>query len=218
MGVAIPTRMHALAYRSKRAHWAFVDINTRLLAPLGITPARLDLLHALADDRNENYGAALGRILGVARQTVWDMVTSLVALGLVRRLPREDRSRVVRLELTAAAHALLDDVFAVFFRSGVALKAAARTLLDAPRDHAKVDAFVASAARIQSSLRRYGMHVVPAVDPDDVDGGAALRPRLRRVFDRALRILRDRFAWLPSEYIVQDLAHPSPGPLESLAF
>ncbi len=210
--------MHVLAYRCKRAHWAFVDINTRLLAPLGITPARLDLLQALGDERNENYGAALGRILGVARQTVWDMVDSLVALGLVRRLPREERSRVVRLELTIAARALLEDVFAVFVRSGVALKAAARTLLDAPRTHPKVDAFVASAARIQSSLRRCGMHRVPAIEPKDADGGARLGPKLRRVFDRALRVLRERFAWLPADYVVQDLAHDAPGPLEDLAF
>lgn len=210
--------MHDLAFRCKLVHWAFVDLHRRLLSPLGITPARLDLLQALADEDNCHYGAALGRILGVTRQTIHDMVDALAALGLLRRLPQDERTRIVPLELTDAGRALLDDVFAVFVRSGVALKSAARTLLDFPRDPAKVRAFVESARRIQTSLQRRGCHVPQAVGPDDVDAGAGLDDRLEPVFDRALRLCRRAFAWLPMEYVTKDLEDDAARPLESLAF
>jgi len=218
MGVALRRRMHDLAFRCKLAHWAFVDLHTKLLAPLGITPARLDLLHALADEDNADYGAALARILGVARQTIHEMTDALVARGLVRRLPRDERTRIVPLRLTDAARALLDDVFAVFVRSGVTLKSAARTLRDAPRDAAKVRAFVESARCIQGSLGRVGCHVSPSIDPDEAVGGTDLDDRLRPLFDGALRTCRRAFALLPIEYVSKDLDDPAYRPLEMLAF
>jgi len=210
--------MHMLAYRAKRVHWSFVDLHRVLLAPLKTTPARLDLLQALADGDCPAYCAAIARYLGVARQTAHEIVVALEALGLVLRKPREERTRIVPLEITSAARALLDDVFAVLVRSGVAQKAAARTLHDPPRKPERLEAFTTSARRIQSSLQTYGRHVPAAVEPEEVDAGAHLEPRLRWIFDRALRVCRDRFALLPIEYVMEDLRADPAGPLESLAF
>lgn len=209
--------MHRLAYRCKRAHWSFVDLHRQLLAPLLTTPARLDLLQALADC-DPTYCAAIARHLGVTRQTAHEMIVSLEALGLLVRKRPKERTRIVLLELTEKARSLLDDVFAVFVRSGVALKVAARVLLDHLRKPAKVAAFVSSALRIQRSLRGAGCHFPSEVEVEEADGGAPLEPRLRTVFDRALRLLRARFEWLPIEYVTQDLVADPTGPVEALAF
>ena len=209
--------MHHLAYRCKRAHWSFVGLHRDLLAPLLTTPARLDLLQALAD-LGHTYCAEVARHLGITRQTAHEIIVSLEALGLVVRKRREHRTRIVWLGLTETARTLLDEVFAVFVRSGVALKVAARTLLAPPRDPAKVDAFTRSARQIQRSLQTRGSHRAPDVEPEEADGGAPLAPRLRKVLERAIRILQKRFEWLPMDYVTQDLVADPTGPLEDLPF
>ena len=78
--------MHAIFFGLKRAHHGTLRITRRILAALGLTAARFDLLYAVK--KATRYGvnqSALRKVLGVSRATVSRMLASLEELGLVRR-------------------------------------------------------------------------------------------------------------------------------------
>ena len=100
-----------LAYRAKRVHWSFVDFHRTLLAPLRTTPARLDLLQALADGDCPAYCAAIARYLGVARQTAHEIVVGGY-LTTGQRCTCTDRVLVHRSKQKALVDALCSDACA----------------------------------------------------------------------------------------------------------
>ena len=92
--------MHAIFFGLKRAHHGTRRITRRVLAPLGLTAARFDLLYAVKKKRRGMNQSALRKVLGVSRATVSRMLGSLEELGLVRRtVPTEDRRQKL-VELT----------------------------------------------------------------------------------------------------------------------
>ncbi len=70
--------MNRLSFLAKRCHLKAVRLNRAVLSFVGLTPARLDLLQAIA---RRPYDSAkqisLAVFLGVSRQTVGRMLISL---------------------------------------------------------------------------------------------------------------------------------------------
>jgi DNA-binding MarR family transcriptional regulator len=77
--------MHAIFFGLKRAHHGTLRITRKVLAAVGLTAARFDLLYAIKVKRYGMIQSALRRALGVSRATVSRMLASLEELGLVRR-------------------------------------------------------------------------------------------------------------------------------------
>lgn len=74
--------MHAIFFGLKRAHHGTLRITRRILAALGLTAARFDLLYAVK--KATRYGvnqSALRKVLGVSRATVSRMLASLEERG-----------------------------------------------------------------------------------------------------------------------------------------
>src|SRR5260370_37139052 len=115
--------MHGIFFDLKRAWHGSLRITRRAFDAFGLTAARFDLLYAAArplDPRSPITQSQLRRALGVNRTTVSRMLTSLEALGLVRRAPAfgDQRTRAVRL--TADGKARLELATEHLMRSGAA--------------------------------------------------------------------------------------------------
>jgi DNA-binding MarR family transcriptional regulator len=91
--------MHRIFFGLKRAHQGTLRITRGVLAALGLTAARFDLLYAVKKSSGDVVQSALRRVLGVSRATVSRMLASLEELGLVRRSvsERDRRQRLVEL-------------------------------------------------------------------------------------------------------------------------
>ena len=80
--------MHAVFFGLKRAHHSTLRISRTMLARIGLTAARFDLLYALNTSNKRNgrgiRQATLRRVLGVGRTTVSRMLASLEQLPLTR--------------------------------------------------------------------------------------------------------------------------------------
>jgi DNA-binding MarR family transcriptional regulator len=78
--------MHAIFFGLKRAHHGTLRITRAVLARMGLTAARFDMLYAVKLRRRRGMRqSALRRALGVCRATVSRMLASLEGLGLVKR-------------------------------------------------------------------------------------------------------------------------------------
>ncbi len=76
--------MHTVAFTIKRAHLRTNEISRRCVRRFGITPARYDMLSAIASGIGRKQ-SDLWRRFHVSRATVSRMVGALVSLGLVVR-------------------------------------------------------------------------------------------------------------------------------------
>jgi DNA-binding MarR family transcriptional regulator len=95
--------MNAIAFGTKRAFHGFLRVTRKVLATVGLTAARFDVLHPLLNQRGDySYPVLqdeLRRKLGVTAGVVSRMLGALEQLGLVRRRRAHDRRRRV-VELT----------------------------------------------------------------------------------------------------------------------
>ena len=111
--------MHALLFSLKRTYWSAL-LRTRQLALIfGITPARFDMLYAIAN--HSEFGltqAGLSRILGVSGATVSRMLDSLEELGLVIRIDSRFDRRCNELRLTTEGTERLELVKSALMDSG----------------------------------------------------------------------------------------------------
>lgn len=91
--------MHAIFFGLKRAHHGTLRISRDVLARMGLTAARFDMLYAIKQRERSMLQSVLGRMLGVCRATVSRMLKSLEELGLVTRseYPHDRRERAVAL-------------------------------------------------------------------------------------------------------------------------
>jgi DNA-binding MarR family transcriptional regulator len=91
--------MHAIFFGLKRAHHGTLRITRKVLAALGLTAARFDMLYAVKKSTCGMVQSALRKVLGVSRATVSRMLASLEQLGLVRRTvsTRDRRQKLVEL-------------------------------------------------------------------------------------------------------------------------
>ena len=97
--------MHTTMFSLKRAYQRTLYGPARQLADLvDLTPARLDLLHAIkTSGLKEITQSAVRRILGVTAPTTSRMSRSLAALGYLTRRPCPTDARQVLLSLTKLA-------------------------------------------------------------------------------------------------------------------
>jgi DNA-binding MarR family transcriptional regulator len=89
-----------------------------MLANMGLTAARFDLLYAVRGRRRGMPQSVLQRVLGVSRATVSRMLASLEALGLVKRTVDPADRRRKRVELTDLGRQRIDFAHKQLTRSG----------------------------------------------------------------------------------------------------
>ncbi len=194
--------MNAVSFAAKRAHLDLMLLNRDALAPLGITPARLDMLQAIRArfDGCQTQGQ-LAALLGVTRQTVGRMSRSLQALGLVHLERTAPDLRRVYITLTDAGRALLARVTRIYLRSGLAGLAGSLVLCDSVLCPEKAPLLVEMARRIRTSLGKWAPFTPEAVDPRRWDDGVPLVDAERKVFRGVTRWLFANLHDLPLDYV-----------------
>jgi DNA-binding MarR family transcriptional regulator len=114
--------MNAQFFGLKRAFHATLRLTRPLLAKLGLTAARFDLLYALPHGWNQFCRAMRQRDLrvrlGVSRPTVSRMLASLEELGLVHRERNIYDRRQVMVTLTRRGRAIIRKAVRHFMHSG----------------------------------------------------------------------------------------------------
>ena len=105
---ASPEGVTELILRIFRVNGALIVAGDRLVAELGLTSARWQLLGGLADQEEPLTVAQLARKMGLTRQAVQRIANELVAEGVVafRLNPRHKRAQLI--ELTPRGHDLYD--------------------------------------------------------------------------------------------------------------
>jgi MarR family transcriptional regulator for hemolysin len=89
--------MHPFLFTMKRAFHASAGFARRVLRPVGITPARFDVMALIEKEDGAIEQSRLTRALGVTRSVVSRMLDRMTELGLVQRVKHEKdrRQRVV---------------------------------------------------------------------------------------------------------------------------
>ncbi|MBL8607970.1 MAG: winged helix-turn-helix transcriptional regulator [Myxococcales bacterium] len=195
--------MNRVSFAAKRAHLDLMLLNRGALAPLGITPARLDMMQAIRArfDGCQTQGQ-LAALLGVARQTVARMSRSLEALGLVVCERTAPDLRRVYIMLTDAGRELLERVHRIYLRSGLAGLAAVFALRDGARQPEKATRFVDMARDIRDSLSKWAPFTPEGVAPESWDDGKPLQGADQRVFRNVTLWLYGHFRALPFDYLL----------------
>lgn len=110
--------MHPIAFGLKRAFHATLALTRRPLRALGITAARLDMLHAIKTAGL--YGvhqSALRDALGVTAATISRMLRSLEELQYVTRERSKTDARQLIVQITALGRFILRRAFARLSRN-----------------------------------------------------------------------------------------------------
>jgi DNA-binding MarR family transcriptional regulator len=110
--------MHRIFFGLKRAHHGTLRVTRKVLAAMGLTAARFDLLYAVKKVRRGMIQSALRKVLGVSRATVSRMLASLEELGLVRRTTYEEDRRQKFVALTGKGWWRISRAHRHFTRSG----------------------------------------------------------------------------------------------------
>ena len=201
MGFAPGAGMNSITFQVKRAHWRLWDLSAGVLAHFGTTPARLDMLQVI-----ERLGALTQTLialkLGLSAATVSKMVTLLQKRGWVTRREDPNDLRCNLVELTDRAKLLLERVFAVVVRSGVARQAGVRSLVDRPRDPARARALLDRTREVQRALEDSASFAPAAVAVEEQDCGEGLAGADLELYERVVKYCRRRFAHLPVDYLL----------------
>ena len=107
--------MDAVMFHLKGAHLAAQRVGRGLLRRFGLTPARFDLMHAVAATGMRQ--SDLWKRLGVVRSVVCEMVRSLEVLGWVKRVRAVD-SRTWTVQLTRRGREVFERAYARWVESG----------------------------------------------------------------------------------------------------
>jgi DNA-binding MarR family transcriptional regulator len=111
--------MDAVFFSFKRAFHATLRCSRPVLARAGLTPARFDVLYALAREQTACTQAELRRMLGVARATMSEMLATLEGLGWIRRVRDRGDGRTRAVSLTAEGRTLLERAYEAGIGSGL---------------------------------------------------------------------------------------------------
>lgn len=146
---------HPFFFAMKRAYYATLRWSRDWLRPLGLTPARLDLMVLLEAQGGVQDQAWLTRALGVAKSVLSRMISRMVELGFLRRSVHPSDRRCRRVWLTERGDAALAEAEEEVLKwrpTGLAL-----ACILAPRswfDGAKVDSALRRMERPLWNIRR----------------------------------------------------------------
>ena len=115
--------MDAVFFSFKRGFHATLRCSRPVLAGVGLTPARFDLLYALGRRDAPRTQAALRQMLGLARATISEMLGTLEGLGWVERRRDRDDRRTHRVVLTTSGRSLLERAYDAGIASGIVPRA-----------------------------------------------------------------------------------------------
>lgn len=92
--------LSSLALEVFRCNGALIASGDSLVAPLGLTSARWQVLGAVMEARGQLSVASIARNMGLVRQSVQRVVNDLAALGLVQIEPNPHHRRAHLVKLT----------------------------------------------------------------------------------------------------------------------
>lgn len=132
----------ALALEVFRLNGALIALGDALVAPLGLTSARWQVLGAVAAAPDGLPTADIARAMGLTRQSVQRVVDDLAAAGFLAFAPNPRHKRAKLVRLTGAGAAAFEAASALWApiadaladRAGSARIAAAATLLRQARE------------------------------------------------------------------------------------
>ncbi len=101
-----------LALETFRLNGALIALGDKLVAPLGLTSARWQVMGAIAGSRGTLPVAGLARNMGLVRQSVQRIADELAAAGLVSFAPNPHHRRAKLVQLTGRGAALFEEVTA----------------------------------------------------------------------------------------------------------
>ena len=96
---SLPIPFHGLALEVFRCNGALIAAGDAVVAPLGLTSARWQVLGAIVESRGELSVASIARNTGLVRQSVQRVVNDLVTLELVRLTPNPHHRRAQLVKL-----------------------------------------------------------------------------------------------------------------------
>jgi DNA-binding MarR family transcriptional regulator len=112
--------MDRIFFGLKRAYHSTLRISRRDFKELALTPARMDILHALHNRgrrrKRPMWQSTLRRVVGyTARSTMTQIMKALEALFLIRRTRSSQDARQLEVELTGAGREELEGAYHRFF-------------------------------------------------------------------------------------------------------
>lgn len=132
-----------LALEVFRLNGALIATGDALVAPLGLTSARWQVMGAVAEARGGLPVAGIARNMGLVRQSVQRIADELAAEGILRFVPNPHHRRAKLVQLTERGEALFAEVSRRWLALADALVAAlgaddaarAAGILRAAREH-----------------------------------------------------------------------------------
>lgn len=103
--------MNSTFFHMKQAHLSALRVSRKTTLPIGLTPARLDMLRAILERCGQVLQLKLKHLLGVSNPVISIMVRALERLGLVTRDKCRTDRRTFVVSLTKAARYALRRVF-----------------------------------------------------------------------------------------------------------
>jgi DNA-binding MarR family transcriptional regulator len=101
-----------LALETFRLNGALIALGDALVAPLGLTSARWQVMGAVAEARGGLPVAGIARNMGLVRQSVQRIADELAAAGVFRFVPNPHHRRAKLVQLTAHGAALFQQASA----------------------------------------------------------------------------------------------------------
>lgn len=149
--------MNQVFFSLRRAFHTSNRFLFKLVEPFGITPARLDLLHAIEELRIQPRQTQLAKLFGVTAATMSKLVRAIERLGLIARERDPRDARAVRISLTDAGLKLLRRARRAVMGSGAAelaaVSAVTYTWWDANEAFCQLETFVDALCRLR---RQFG--------------------------------------------------------------
>ena len=123
--------MNPPLFSAKRIHLAGQRLWGRIVQHhFGITPARLDMLYAIASRAHGILQWTLRELFDVTAATVSRMLRALEDLGLIERVVLEEDRRYRWVTLTWIGRKIVDDARERFLESGIVQRWVERLLVD----------------------------------------------------------------------------------------
>ncbi|CAN5618974.1 hypothetical protein BH09MYX1_BH09MYX1_13980 [soil metagenome] len=164
--------MDGTFFEMKQAHLSAVRFGREITLPLGLTPARLDMLRAILEPGGSGISQSrLRHSLSVTKTVISVMVRSLERLEFVKRVRHPTDKRTYWVSLTNRARAALRNAYYVLMNQGLLKMTFISVFLKMPIDpHHEIDGILSRLCRQLLLFREaYGIGVFNPWEPNDDD-------------------------------------------------